>query len=176
MAKWIIDPDHTVAVFSICHLMIAKVRGHFSKITGMIYFDISDITHSSVEVTIDATSICTGIKKRDEHLKSPDFFDVEKHPEIIFKSSQVEVTSINRCKVYGDLTIHGVTHSVMLEVEYFGPVKSPFGATSMGFTATTVVNREDYGLTWNVPMEGGGVLVGKDAKIALEAEADLITE
>ena len=88
----------------------------------------------------------------------------------------MEVTGINRCKVYGDLTVHGVTHPVMLEVEYFGPVKSPFGATSMGFTAATVVNREDYGLTWNVPMESGGVLIGKDAKIALEAEADLITE
>jgi len=176
LAKWIIDPDHTVAVFSIGHLMIANVRGHFSKITGMIHFDISDITHSSVEVTIDATSICTGIKKRDDHLRSPDFFDVEKYPEIIFKSSKVEVTSINRCKVYGDLTIHGVTHPVTLEAEYFGPVKSPFGATSIGFTAKTVVNREDYGLIWNVPMEDGGVLVGKYAEITLEAEADLITE
>jgi polyisoprenoid-binding protein YceI len=156
--------------------MIAKVKGHFSKITGMIYFDISDITRSSVEVIIDATSICTGIKKRDEHLKSPDFFDVEKYPEIIFKSSQVEVTSINQFKVYGDLTIHGVTRPVMLKVEYFGPVKSPFGATSMGFTAETVVNRKDYGLTWNVPMENGGVLVGKDARIAVQVEADLITE
>ena len=176
MAKWIIDPDHTVAVFSIRHLMIANVRGHFSKITGMIHFDISDITHSSVEVTIDATSICTGIKKRDNHLRSPDFLDVEKYPEIIFKSSKVEIISINRCKVYGDLSIHGVTHPVALEVEYFGPVKSPFGATSIGFAAKTVVNREDYGLIWNVPMEDGGVLVGKYAEITLEAEADLITE
>lgn len=176
MAKWIIDPDHTAAIFSIRHLMIANVRGHFSKITGMIDFDASDISHSSVEVTIDATSICTGIKKRDDHLRSPDFFDVEKYPEIIFKSSTVELTGINRCKVYGDLTIHGVTHSIELEVEYFGPVKSPFGATSIGFAAKTVVNRKDYGLIWNVPMEGGGVLVGKYAEITLEAETDLITE
>jgi polyisoprenoid-binding protein YceI len=156
--------------------MIANVRGHFSKIAGMIHFDISDITHSSVEVTLDATSICTGIKKRDDHLRSPDFLDVEKYPEIIFNSSKVEVTSISRCKVYGNLTIHGATHPVTLEVEYFGPVKSPFGATSIGFAAKAVVNREDYGLLWNVPMEAGGVLVGKYAEITLEAEADLITE
>ncbi len=117
-----------------------------------------------------------GIKKRDDHLRSPDFFDVDKFPEIIFKSSKIEITGSNSCKIYGFLTVHGATHPVTLEGEYFGPVKSPFGATSMGFAAKTVVNREDYGLIWNVPMEDGGVLVGKYAEIALEAEADLITE
>ncbi len=176
MAKWIIDPDHSAALFSIRHLMIANVRGHFSKIAGEIYFDPSDISHSSVAVTIDAKTICTGIKKRDEHLRSPDFFDVEKYPEITFKSTRVEITGSNFCKVFGNLTIHGVTHPVILEVEYFGPIKSPFGATTMGFAATTRVNREDYGLTWNVPMEGDGVMVGKDTHIILEVEADLITE
>jgi len=176
VAKWVIDPDHTIALFSIRHLMIANVRGHFSKITGKVHFDPSDITNSTVEVTIDAASICTGINKRDDHLRSPDFFDVDKYPEIIFKSSKVEITGSNHCKVYGLLTIRGATHPVMMDVEHFGPVKSPFGATSMGFTATAMLNREAYGLMWNVPMEGGGILIGKDAKIILEAEADLITE
>ncbi len=176
MAKWVIDPDHTIALFSIRHLMIANVRGHFSKINGAVHFDPSDVTNSTVEVTIDAASICTGIKKRDDHLRSPDFFDVDKFPEIIFKSSKIEITGSNSCKVYGFLTVHGATHPVTLEVEYFGPVKTPFGATSIGFAAKTMVNREDYGLVWNVPMEAGGVLVGKYAEITLEAEGDLITE
>ena len=176
MTKWTIDPDHSAAWFSVRHLMIANVRGHFGRIAGAILFDTSDVTHSSVKVTIDAASICTGIKKRDDHLRSPEFFDVEKYPEITFKSKTVEIAGSNRCKVHGDLAIHGVIHPVTLEVEYFGPVRSPFGATSMGFTAKTMVNREDYGLTWNVPMEGGGVMVGKDAKIVLEVETDLITE
>jgi polyisoprenoid-binding protein YceI len=152
------------------------VRGHLSRIDGEILFDPSDVTNSSVEVTIGAASICTGIKKRDDHLRSLEFFDVEKYPEVTFRSKTVEITGSNRCKVYGDLTIHGITHPVTLEVEYFGPVKSPFGATSMGFTAKAMVNREDYGLTWNVPMEGGGVMVGKDITIVLEVETDLITE
>lgn len=176
MTKWAIDPDHSVVAFSVRHLMIANVRGHFGNISGVILFDSSDVTNSSVEVTIDATSVCTGIKKRDDHLRSPEFFDVEKYPEISFKSKAVEITGSNHCKVYGDLTIHGVTHPVTLKVEYFGPVKSPFGATSMGFTAKAVVNREGYGLIWNVPMEGGGVMVGKDVKIILEIEADLTAE
>lgn len=176
MTKWTIDPDHSAAWFSVRHLMIANVRGHFGRIAGAILFDPSDVTHSSVEVTIDAASICTGIKKRDDHLRSPEFFDVEKYPEITFKSKTVQIAGSNRCKVHGDLAIHGVIHPVTLGVEYFGPVRSPFGATSMGFTAKTMVNREDYGLTWNVPMEGGGAMVGKDAKIVLEVETDLITE
>jgi polyisoprenoid-binding protein YceI len=176
MSKWVIDSDHTAAGFSIRHLMIANVRGHFNKITGTIHFDPSDVTHSSVEVTIDAASICTGIKKRDEHLRSPDFFDVEKYPQITFKSTKVEIAGSNRCKVIGDLTIHGIICSVTLEVEYFGPINSPFGATSMGFAATTMINREEYGMTWNTPMENGGFMVGKDVQIALEIEADLTAD
>lgn len=176
MAKWNIDPDHSVAMFSIRHMMISNVHGHFNKITGIINFDADDLTNSSVEVVIDAASICTGIKKRDEHLCSPDFFDVEKYPEIIFKSTEVEITDSNRCKVNGDLTIHGVTQPVSLEVEYFGPIKSPFGATSLGFSAKTKINREDFGMTWNMAMEDGGVAVGRDVEITLDVEADLTTD
>lgn len=176
MAKWVIDPDHSAAWFSIRHLMIGTVRGHFTKLAGTIHFDPTDVTHSSVEVTIDSTSICTGVKKRDDHLMSADFFDVERYPHIIFSSTEVEITGHDSCKVHGDLTIHGVTHPVTLKLEYFGPVKSPFGATSTGFAATTTLNREDYGLVWNVPMEDGGVLVGRDVRITLDVEADLTTE
>jgi polyisoprenoid-binding protein YceI len=175
MAKWTIDPDHSVAVFSIRHMMIANVHGHFNKIKGTIHFDPGDVIHSSVEVSIDASSICTGIKKRDDHLRSPDFLDVEKYPEILFKSTEVESTDGRRCKVKGDLTIHGVTQTVTLEVEYFGPIKSPFGATSLGFSAKTRINREDFGITWNASMEGG-VVVGRDVEILLDVEADLVTE
>ena len=176
MAKWDIDPDHSVASFTVRHLMIANVHGHFSKVTGMIDFDPSHVTHSSVEVTINATSICTGIKKRDEHLRSPDFFDVEKYPEIIFKSTSVEITGGNRCKVNGDLIIHGIRRPIILEAEYFGPVKSPYGATSIGFAAMTKINREDYGIAWNEAMEAGGVMVGRDILIVLDVEADLAGE
>ena len=175
MAKWVIDPDHSVAVFSIRHMMIAYVHGHFNKINGAIYFDPDDMIHSSVEISIDASSICTGIKKRDEHLRSPDFFDVEKYPEILFKSTKIESTGSRRCKVYGDLNIHGITRPVTLDVEYLGPIKSPFGATSLGFSSTIRINREDFGITWNMEMEGG-VMVGKDVEINLDVEADLVTE
>lgn len=174
MAKWNIDPDHSVAVFSIRHMMIANVHGHFNKIKGAIHFDPDDVIHSSVEVSIDASGICTGIKKRDDHLRSHDFFDVEKYPEILFKSTKVEITAGNRCKVEGDLTIHGGTKPVALKAEYFGPIKSPFGATSLGFTATIRIDREDFGITWNMAMEGGGVMVGRDVEITLDVEADLV--
>jgi polyisoprenoid-binding protein YceI len=176
VAKWVIDPDHSVAVFSIRHMMIANVHGHFNKIKGAIYFDPDDVIHSSVEVSIDVSSICTGIKKRDKHLCSPDFFDVEKYPEILFKSTKVESTDGRRCKVNGDLTIHGITKPVTLKVEYFGPIKSPFGATSLGFSAKTKINREDFGIKWNMDMEGGGVMVGREVEINIDVEADLVTE
>ena len=176
MAKWVIDPDHSVAVFSIRHMMIANVHGHFNKIKGTIYFDPDDVIHSSVEVSIDVSSICTGIKKRNEHLCSPDFFDVEKYPEILFKSTKVESTGSRGCNVNGDLTIHGVTKPVTLKAEYFGPIKSPFGATSLGFSVTTRINREDFGITWNMDMESGGVMVGRDVEIILDVEADLVVE
>lgn len=176
MAKWNIDLDHSVTAFSIRHMMIANVRGQFNKISGTIHFDPPDVTKSSVEVTIAVNSIWTGIKKRDEHLQSPDFFDEAQYSVITFKSTKIESLGGNRCRVNGNLTIHGITHPVTLDVEYFGPVKSPFDGTSIGFTATTRINREDYGITWNVPLEGGGLMVGKDVEITLDVEADLITE
>lgn len=173
MAKWVIDPDHTVAGFVVRHFMITNVRGQFNKITGTIHFDPSDVAHSSVEAAIDVKSIYTGIQKRDDHLCSQDFFDAAKYTQIIFISTKVESTGRNRFTVTGDLNIHGITCLITFEVEHFGPIKSPYGETSIGFTATTRINREDFGMTWNEPMEGGGVIVGKEVQITLDAEADL---
>lgn len=174
MAKWVIDSDHSVASFAVRHMMVANVRGQFNKIKGYINFE-ADISNASVEVSIDASGIYTGIQKRDDHLRSPDFLDAEKYPEIKFKSTKAEAVSKNTYRITGDLTIHGITRPVTLEGEYSGPEKSPYGETSMGFTAGAKINREDYGLIWNVILESGGVMVGKELQIVLDVEADLAT-
>jgi polyisoprenoid-binding protein YceI len=173
MTKWIIDPDHSVAAFAVRHMMIANVRGQFSKVTGIVHLDDDDITRSSVEVTIEVAGITTGIPKRDDHLRSADFFDAANFPTITFKSSHVGLTGLSSCKVLGDVTIRGITHPVLMDVNFLGPVKSPFGETSMGFTATTEINREDFNVMWNEPMEKGGVMAGKEVQIILDVEADL---
>lgn len=174
MAKWIIDPDHSVAAFAIKHMMIANVRGQFNDITGKVYFEPADIAHSSVELEVGVASVNTGIKKRDEHLLSSDFFDAAKYPKITFRSTAVEVSGANRAIVTGDLTIHGITRTAGLSVEYAGPVKDPLGdGKSMGFSASTIINREDYGMTWNEPMEKGGLMLGREAELTIDIEADL---
>ncbi len=177
MAKWIIDPDHSAARFSVRHFMIANVVGLFSKISGVIRFDPPDVAHLSVEAEIEVRSLTTGHPERDEHLLSPDYFDVGKYPKILFKSSKAKPTSRNRSKVSGDLIIRGITHPVTLEAEFFGPVKSPFsGKVCIGFAGTTKINREDYGMTWNAPMEGGGVVTSREVQINFDLEADLSVE
>jgi polyisoprenoid-binding protein YceI len=173
MAKWIIDPDHSVASFVVRHMMVANVRGQFNRISGAIHFDPDNMANSSVEVAIDASGIYTGIQKRDDHLRSPDFLDVVSNPHITFKSTKVETTRENWFRVAGDLSIRGISRPVTLDAEYNGPEKSPYGETSMGFTATTRINRGDYGMIWNVLLESGGVMVGKEMLITLDAEADL---
>jgi polyisoprenoid-binding protein YceI len=177
MKRWIIDPDHTVATFSVRHMMVANVHGQFNTISGTIHFDPADSPHSSVEVTIDATAIYTGIPKRDEHLRSEDFLDAGNHPRITFRSTKAEHIGSNRFRVTGDLAIRGITRQITLEGEHFGPVKDPFeeSGRSIGFVASAAVNREEYGMTWNVPMELGGLMVGKEVRITLEVEADLVT-
>lgn len=174
MSKWKIDPDHSVAAFSIQHMMIAHVHGQFNKISGEINFDPDDIPGTSIKFDIDVNSIITGVEKRDDHLKSEDFFDQKKYPHINFISSGVEKTGFNMCKVKGDLTIHGITKPVVINTEFFGSVKSPFGETSMGFTAKAGLNREDFGLKWNEPMENGGFMVGKDVNMSINIEADKV--
>ena len=165
-----IDPSHSSAGFSIRHMMIAKVHGAFEKMTGKLVFDASQPSKSSIEVTIDASSINTREAARDTHLKSADFFDVEKYPTIHFISTKVE-GSAGELKVIGDLTIHGVTKQVVLDVE--GPsaeMKDPWGNLKVGASGTTKIKRKDFGLTWNAALEAGGVLVGDDVTIQLDIQ------
>ena len=134
MARWILDPDHSVAAFSVVHMMIAHVRGQFNKISGTVYFDPLNINASSVELVIDVASIYTGIQKRDDHLRSSDFFDVDKCPTMSFKSTRIESTNDNLVQVTGDLQIHGITRRITVPARFSGPVKDPFGdGSSMGF-------------------------------------------
>jgi len=172
--KWSIDSDHAVARFSVRHFMVANVEGLFTKMTGVIQFDPPDLTQLSVEAEVDVRSLTTGHGERDEHLLSPDYFDAEKYPKILFRSTKVEVTGGTRGKIIGDLTIRGIRKPVSLDFDFFGPVKSPFsGITCVGFSATAQVKREDYGMITNIPMEGGFV-IGKDIQIHIEVEADLM--
>ena len=177
MAQWIVDPDHSVAAFSVRHMMIANVRGQFNKIAGSIYFDPLNIDKSSVELTIEASGIFTGIQKRDDHLRSPDFFDVEKYPTISFTSNQINSVNGNNAKASGNLTIRGITRQIIVPVEFSGPVKDPFGdGLSMGFAVSATINREDYGIMWNQPMGGNDIMVGRDVHLFIDVEADLDTE
>ncbi len=178
MAKWIIDTDHTVAHFSVRHMMINDVHGQFNKISGFINFDSSDIAGTSMEIEIDAGSIFTGVEPRDNHLRSSDFFDVEKYPHIFFKSTRVEEVGSNMLKVHGRLTLHGVEQPILLHAESFGPTcftDETGSYTTMGFAATAYLQREDFGMTWNYKYPGG-FTVGKHIDITMNAEADLEKE
>lgn len=176
MAQWNLDVAHTGINFSVRHMMVTTVRGSFQSFSGTIDFDPANPSAGSVEVTIDANSINTGANDRDNHLRSADFFDVANHPNMTFKSTKVEVTGDGMGKIYGDLTIRGTTRPVVLETEFLGENTNPWGAKVIGFNATTKINREEFGLMWNVALETGGVLVGKDIKIELDVEAALVTD
>lgn len=165
-----IDPSHSTASFSIKHMMIAKVHGGFEKMSGTLNYDPANPTTSTVQVSIETASINTREPQRDAHLKSPDFFDVEKHPTITFKSTRVEGSG-GELKVIGDLTIHGVTQQVTLDVE--GPsdeMKDPWGNIKIGASGLTKIKRKDFGLTWNAALEAGGFLVGDDVTINLDVQ------
>ena len=177
MAKWIIDPDHSVAAFSVVHMMIAHVRGQFNNIAGTIYFDPLRISDSSVELTIDVSSLTTGIQKRDDHLKTADFFDVSTYPNIFFKSSRVDSVNGNHARVTGDLTLHGITRQLTVSVEFAGPVKDPFGdGLSVGFTVSAIINREDFDMKWNQPMSDNGLMIGREVQLFIDLEADKAPE
>jgi len=177
MKKWIIDPDHSGAAFSVRHMMIANVRGQFCKVGGTVYFDPLNITNSSIELSIDAASIFTGIGKRDDHLKSSDFLDVDKYPAITFISTRIHAVHGNKAQVSGDLTIHGITRQITVSVEFSGPVDDPLGdGSSMGFAVSAVINREDYGIMWNQPMANNGIMVSREVQLFIDLEADLFTE
>lgn len=168
--SWNIDNAHSEVNFTVRHMMISNVRGRFEKFSGVVEFDEQNPANSSVDVQIDASSIDTREPQRDAHLKSADFLDVEKYPLLTFKSTRVEALGTDHGRITGDLTIRGVTRPAVLDVAYSGQAKSPWGTTSAGFTATTKINRKDWGLVWNVALETGGLLVGEEIKIELELE------
>jgi len=176
MSKWNIDPDHSVGSFTIRHMTVAFVHGQMNKVSGKISFNPDKFADISVQFDIDVESIITGIGKRDAHLKSADFFDIENFPKLNFKSTGAERTGFNSCNIKGDITIHGITKSITLEADFLGPVDSPFGETTLGITGRTVINREDFGLKWNEPMGNGGFMVGKEVEITMNIEADLAEE
>ncbi|HEY6000121.1 MAG TPA: YceI family protein [bacterium] len=172
MSRWLIDPDHTVATFTVRHMTVADVHGHFNRIAGELIFDAARPAATALEAVIETEGICTGIQKRDEHLRSADFFDVATFPHIIFKSTGADAEGTELRRLRGELFIHGVTRPVALEVERFGPARSTDGDTSLGLRLSTRVKREDYGMTWNVPIVGG-LMVGSEVRIVVDVEADL---
>jgi polyisoprenoid-binding protein YceI len=170
-ATWQIDPDHSSFQFKVRHLTVSNVKGDFTKVKGTVTMDDKDTSNLNVELTIDAASVNTGHAKRDEHLRAADFFDVAKYPTIIFVSKKVVKDGPDRLKVTGDLTLHGVTREMTVNVE--GPtqeVKDPGGNFRRGATGTAKINRKDFGLTWNRALEAGGVVVGEDVDIFVEIE------
>lgn len=171
MTNWNVDPNHTQVTFSAKHLGIMTVRGHFSGVQAKIDFNEDDFTASSVEATIDAASLATGDDKRDAHLKSPDFLEVDKFPTLHFKSTRIERAAHDRYKLTGDLTIRDVTRPVTLDVVYSGQAKTPWGTTSAGFSAEGAIKRSDWGLNWNAALETGGFVVSDEIKLALDIEA-----
>lgn len=169
LAHYKVDPAHSSTQFSVRHMMISNVRGGFGSVQGTVAYDSQNLAASKVEVEIDASTISTLENARDAHLKSPDFLHVEKYPTINFKSKAVTSNGKGELRVKGDLTIHGVTKEVILNVE--GPSreeKDPYGNTRIGASATAKIRRSEFGLTWNAPLETGGILVGDDLKINLE--------
>lgn len=168
--NYVLDPAHSSVNFSVKHMMIAKVHGAFEKLSGKLIYDAENPANSSVEATIEAASINTREPARDTHLKSADFFDVEKFPHLLFKSTKVE-GSVGDLKVTGDLTIHGITQKVTFEVD--GPTeeqKDPWGNLKIGLSASAKIKRKDFGLNWNAALEAGGILVGEDINISLDVQ------
>lgn len=168
---WNIDPIHSMAEFKVKHMMIANVKGQFPKVSGTLLLDESDLANSHVEAAIEAASIHTRDDQRDAHLRSADFFDVEKFPTLTFKSKGISIVRDGELSVQGDLTIRGVTRNVRFMVEGpTPPARDPWGNTRIAISASTKINRKDFGLTWNATLETGGILVGDEVTISLDAE------
>lgn len=168
---WAIDPAHSTAAFTVRHMMINNVRGEFSKLTGTLALDPKDVTRSTVEASIEAASVNTRVEARDNDLRSANFFDVARYPALSFKSTKVEQVSPGKLRVTGDLTMHGVTRSVVLDVDGPSPaIKDPWGNTRIGLSATTKINRKDWGLMYNKLLESGGMVVSEEVAIDLELE------
>ena len=166
-----IDPSHSSASFKVRHLMVSNVRGELGAVTGRVVIDEADLSRSSVEATIDARGINTRDEKRDAHLRSPDFLDVEKYPTVTFRSKRVEAGKGGHLLVTGDLTMHGITRETALDVEPLSPeVRDPWGNTKRGISATVRLNRKDFEVSWNAALDGGGLVVGDEVSVTLEVE------
>lgn len=170
---WAIDPDHSLAEFSIRHMMISTVRGSFPGLSGEIIADVNDLTTAKAHVSIDVSTVDTRQKDRDAHLRSADFFDVEHYPTMTFDSTNIRRVSENVYDIEGNMTIHGVTKPLVVRAEYMGTSKDPWGNVRAGFSATAELNRKDFGLQWNQALETGGVLVGDKVKLSVELETVL---
>ena len=168
---WEIDAAHSEALFAVKHMMFANVRGHFNVLSGHLHIDEQHPENSWVDAQVDASSIDTRDEKRDAHLRSPDFFDVEHYPTLTFKSTKVEKVGNSEYRVLGDLTMHGITKPVAFNAEYRGQGKNPWGLQVAGLSAKTKVNRKEWGLNWNAALESGGVLVSEDVNIEIDLEA-----
>ena len=174
--KWTLDASHSEINFTVRHMMISNVRGRFDNFDVDLTLDPDNPATSQVVATIDAGSISTKDEKRDGHLRSPDFLNADAYPTFVFKSRRVERVGSGNARVTGDLTIRDITREVILDVEYNGMSKSPWGTTSAGFSATTKINRKDWDLTWNVALESGGILVGEEIKVAIDVELIQVPE
>ena len=170
--KWQIDSAHSQILFSVKHMMLAKVRGSFDSFSGEIGFDPARPGDTVVKVDVDAASINTRNEQRDTHLRSEDFLAVDRHPQLSFQSTAIEVLDDERARLMGKLTIRDVTHDVELDVAHLGQGTSPWGTTVAGFSASTVLNRREWGLTWNKALETGGMLVGDEVKVQIAIEAN----
>ncbi len=169
--RWQIDSSHSGIHFSVRHLVIARVRGQFSRWSGDLVVPDGDFGRAQVSAIVDASSIDTGVADRDAHLRSADFFDVATYPEIAFSTTRIEPQAGDRSRLIGRLTIKGVTREVLLDVERLGTVRDPWGNERAAFSAKTSVDRKDFGLTWNQVLETGGVMVGERVEIEIEVEA-----
>lgn len=168
---WEIDAAHSQVTFSVRHMMISTVKGQFTVLSGHLHIDEQSPANSSVDAQVATASIDTRDQRRDGHLQSPDFFDAAQYPTITFKSTSVVSLGGNEYNVIGDLTMHGVTKPVTFKAEYAGQGKNPYGMQVAGLSATTKINRKDWGLTWNQGLESGGVLVSEDVKIEIDLQA-----
>lgn len=179
MKRWIFEPGHTAAEFTARHMMVSNVRGHIKDVHGELEFTPDDPARGSVEATLDARKLWTGEENRDEHLRSEDFLDVERHPEITFAGDRVEPVGCNEMRVTGELTIRGTTRDVGLDVRYLGSRPTPYWDDGVnrgpveraGFVAETVIDRHDFGVSWNDRLDGGAVVVGDEVWIRIDVEA-----
>lgn len=168
---WRIDPNHSAANFSVRHLMFSTIRGQFYGITGLVHYDPNHVTEASVEASIDCKTLSTGVAKRDDQMKGPDFFDTKKYPSMKFKSKRVQKAGQDKLSITGDLTINATTHEVVLDVEGPSPtIKDAQGRVKIGLNAATKINRKDYGIVWNEVLDNGGLAVGDEVAITLDIE------